>query len=345
MRSVCFLTFALFVAIAAYGQGNPYIAKSGDTAGQIARTHNISLSDFYLWNGLSPDNNTIYPGKPYIVEAPIETHESQEQEEPSIEGKAGEPIESPAPKPDPDPSQTGDTIPPGTGDDFNLGEENTSSSVSWFWLLLSVMVGAIFGIFLFYVLYVKKQIQEQEHKNSELSQKYHNLKREKSSDNSEMYGLRSKIQTLEREKQKLLNENINLGEEIDRLKAIQSNTNKNRTTDAHHVPASQVPNQPAEPPTTLYADAIIDDYFVKVRETPNEDSIFVLQLNGKNSADFDIYANAYSKVVANPSYLEGCEKQILYETKQIEVLSKGYTQQVDVDGKWKVIKKLNVIIK
>jgi len=227
----------------------------------------------------------------------------------------------------------------------NGGEDTETHTHSWVWLLVGLVGGSVFGILLYYRVYVKSIIEEQENKNAELSHKYHKLKREKSNDSTELSQLQNKIKTLEREKEKLLKENISLGEKIDSLKAIQSDTSKNRTTEARHVPESQVPNQPAEPPTTLYADAIIDDYFVKVRETSNEDSIFVLQLNGKNSADFDIYANAYSKVVANPSYLDGCEKQILCETKQIEVLSKGYTQQVDVDGKWKVIKKLNVIIK
>lgn len=237
-----------------------------------------------------------------------------------------------------------------TGSKDSKGNKGKKSSkdthfISWVWILLCVLFGAVLGIFLFNVLYVKKIIEEQERINNDLSRKNQILFREKTSDSTELSRLQTKIQTLEREKEKLLKENISLGEKIDRMKAAQSNTNRTRTAEARHVPESQVTSQPAEPPTALYADAIIDDFFVKVRETPNEDSIFVLQVNGKNSADFDIYANAYSKVVANPSYLDGCEKQILCETKQIEILSKGFAQQVDANGKWKVINKLNVIIR
>ena len=231
----------------------------------------------------------------------------------------------------------------------NKGKKSSKDThfISWVWLLLGVLFGAVLGVFLFNVLYVKKIIEEQERRNNELSRKNQTLYREKSSESSELSRLQLKIQGLEREKGKILNENIALGEEIDRLKVAQSNTNKTRITEAHPITTStsHVPNQPSEPSTVLYADAIIDDYFVKVRETPSEDSIFVLQLNGNNSAEFDIFKNAYSKVAANPSYLDGCEKQILYETKQIDIISKGSAQLMGLNGKWKVVKKLNVIIK
>ena len=226
-------------------------------------------------------------------------------------------------------------------------EGDDKGRYEWIWLLLGILFGAVLGVFLFNVLYVKKIIEEQERRNTELARKNQTLYREKTSESSELSQLRTKIRALERENQKILNENIALGEEIDRLKNAQSNTNKTRNSEAHSITTStsQVSNQPSEPSTVLYADAIIDDYFVKVRETPNEDSIFVLQLNGNNSAEFDIYKNAYSKVAANPSYLDGCEKQILFETKQIDIVSKGSAQLMGLNGKWKVVKKLNVIIK
>lgn len=348
-RNVCFLAFVFFLVFTGYGQRTLYTVKKGDTPKKIARDHNITVSDFYKWNGLSPDNYIII-GKEYIVEAPQiieESQDSQEQNEPFIEEKEGEMFDGLVPKQELESIQTSEPKPKGTGVNGNHEEEKLSSSFSWVWLLLGILFGAVLGVFLFNVLYVKKIIEEQERINTELSRRNQTLYREKSSESSELSRLRLKIQGLEREKEKILNENIALGEKIDRLKAAQSNTNKTRITESHPITTStsQVSNQQSEPSTVLYADAIIDDYFVKVRETPSEDSIFVLQLNGKNSADFEIYTNAYFKVVANPSYLDGCEKQILSETKQIEVLSKGYAQQVDANGKWKVINKLNVIIR
>lgn len=225
------------------------------------------------------------------------------------------------------------------------GNQNDSKHDLWVWMFIGLLAGIVVGIFLFYVLYVKKVVEEHEYRNAELSRKYHNLSGKKSSDNPELSRLRSKIQTLEREKQNLLNENISLGGEIDRLKAVTSQASENRPKEVSIVSSNQVSSHSPEQPTTLYADAIIDGFFVKVRETPSEDSIFVLHIDGKDSAVFDIYTNAYSKIVANPSYLEGCEKQILYDTRQIEIVSKGSAQQVGVNGKWKVLNKLNVIIK
>lgn len=315
---------------------------------------NQYIDSLTVWNDLTKVNGNpiitigqkLYLVNPIIYQKNHRDSHNQVEDNTTLEEVAGQNARTPENTlgtPKDEQSQTNQQTNPQNTDHYN--NDDKGGRYGWVWLLLGVLFGAVLGVFLFNVLYVKKQIEEQEYRNTELSRKYRNLNREKSNDNTELSRLRSKIQTLEREKQKLLNENINLGEEIDRLKATQSNTNKNRTTEDYQLQAYQVPNQSSEPLSLLYADAIIDDYFVKVRETPNEDSIFVLQLNGNNSAEFDIYKNAYSKVAANPSYLDGCEKQILYETKQIDIISKGSAQLMGLNGKWKVVKKLNVIIK
>ena len=178
----------------------------------------------------------------------------------------------------------------------------------------------------------------------ELGQVKFDLDSEKTSTGSELLRLRSKIQSLDREKQRLFEENVSLGEEIDRLKAAQSHENENRIEQTVSAFTDQTSIQTQSSQSALYADAIIDGYFVRISEVPNEDSVFVLHLNGENSANFGIYSPAHPRIIANPSFLEGCEKQILGNTMQLDVIE-GRAQRDASNGKWKVIEKLNVIIK
>ena len=94
----------------------------------------------------------------------------------------------------------------------------------------------------------------------------------------------------------------------------------------------------------LYADAIIDGFFNKTKETPNEDTIFELRLQNSLCATFTVYHSAKQRIISNPSFLEGCNKQVLNNTQNVKTESKGTAQRQAADGKWKIIKKLNVII-
>lgn len=232
-------------------------------------------------------------------------------------------------------------------------------SYSWVWYILVLLVGLALGAFLFYVLIVNKLEAKHKSNENELSQTNSFISKEKAKISKELSDLRSKMyilnkendslskenKRLEQENKRLFEENIALGEKIERLKGSQSRTNENKSSQTNDVSTSQVSSPAAGSTTTLYADAIIDDYFVKVRNVPNEDSLFVLHLNGENLADFVIYQPAYQRVVANPSFLTGCEKQILGDTMQLEILSEGKAQREVSTSKWKVVNKLNVLIK
>jgi hypothetical protein len=93
----------------------------------------------------------------------------------------------------------------------------------------------------------------------------------------------------------------------------------------------------------LYADAIIDGYFNKVRETPNEDTIFELHLRSESSSTFTVYRESYRRVVSCPDFLDGCEKQALLNGQTVKIESQG-TAQKQSDGRWKISKKAVVII-
>lgn len=93
----------------------------------------------------------------------------------------------------------------------------------------------------------------------------------------------------------------------------------------------------------LYADSIVNGKFNKVKETPGDDSIFELNLKGDSKANVTIYKQAYNKVLANPSYLEGCEKQMPGNTS-VHIDREG-TAEKDDNGKWKLVNPLKVVLK
>lgn len=237
------------------------------------------------------------------------------------------------------------------GDSDGTGHTSTHS-YSWVWFMLGLLVGLALGAVLLYVLFVKKLEAKHKSNENELSQTNSFISKEKAKVSKELSELRSKMsilskenERLSKENKRLFEENIALGEKMERLKGSQSRTYENKSSQTNDVFTSQVSSPTAGTSSTLYADAIIDDYFVKVRNVPNEDSLFVLHLNGENLADFVIYQPAYQRVIANPSFLTGCEKQILGDIMQLEILSEGKAQREVSTGKWKVVNKLNVIIK
>ena len=136
-----------------------------------------------------------------------------------------------------------------------------------------------------------------------------------------------KYKELEKVNKELLRENIELG--------IQIADYQSKTQTAIDKPLSFA--------TILYADAIVDGFFNRVKAAPNDDTVFELCLQNAQSATFTIYNDAYQRIIANPSFLEGCDKQVLNNAQKIEIESEG-TAVRQADGKWEILKKPVVII-
>ena len=219
------------------------------------------------------------------------------------------------------------------------------SSFSWFSLLIGLFLGASLGIAVYYFFVVRVMKLDNEQEKRDAIRKHAKLVEEKAEMSRENSRLKTSIQNLEKEKKRYFEENISLGEKIESLRAELRRERENATVAANVAQTSQTTSPQSPAPSFLYADAIIDDYFVKTKDSPCDDSIFVLRLEGEESAVFNIYKQAYQRVVANPSFLEGCEKQILGDSMQLEVISEGRAQREVSNGKWKVVSRLNVIIK
>jgi len=100
---------------------------------------------------------------------------------------------------------------------------------------------------------------------------------------------------------------------------------------------------PSKENEILYADFIDEDYFSKVKETPDDDTNFELHLNDKNTASFIVYRPAYPRIVRNPAaFLRGCDKQVLGSTS-LSIPAPGEATK-DADGRWRIKGKIKVRI-
>jgi len=90
----------------------------------------------------------------------------------------------------------------------------------------------------------------------------------------------------------------------------------------------------------LYANAIINDYFHTISDTPNEDTVYLIKLTNIDGrlGKFDIYQNSRPRVLKNPDFADGCEKQKLSLSPTTIQVEPGEAQKDDF-GKWRITKK------
>jgi len=136
--------------------------------------------------------------------------------------------------------------------------------------------------------------------------------------------------------------------EIARLKKqLKARTDKSQDIDIEIkkekiIKTSANIEKPQNSMTVLYGDFIVDGVINRVTSEPNEDTVFELHVVN-DSADILIYNGAKRRILANPAYLDGCEKQIVGDHDVI-VAEKGRAQ-LKMDGQWVIINVLKVIIK
>lgn len=103
--------------------------------------------------------------------------------------------------------------------------------------------------------------------------------------------------------------------------------------------------RPMNVPVSLYADSIVNGRFNKVRQQPDDDTIFELELKSGNDgrALVRIYEGAYRRILANPSFLDGCDRQMIGNSS-VEIQREGVAER-DENDKWIMSVKPSVIIK
>lgn len=141
----------------------------------------------------------------------------------------------------------------------------------------------------------------------------------------------------------LQNENRELKNRLAALEDMLKERNDSSDRERPMASEQQPSSGSVETQKLLYADSIIYGEFSHVKEQENDDTVFVLTLKSESAATVSIFRPAYSKVVANASYLEGCEKQIIGNSSVV-VVREGEAEK-GFNGKWKVISPLKVEIR
>lgn len=141
----------------------------------------------------------------------------------------------------------------------------------------------------------------------------------------------------------LQNENRDLRNRVVTLEDMLKERNTSSDMESPATFSQQSSSRLVETQKLLYADSIIDGVFSHVKEKENDDTVFVLRLKNETNASITLHKGAYNKVLANASYLEGCEKQII-GNNTIEIVREGEAEK-GFNGKWKVVSPLKVEIR
>jgi hypothetical protein len=91
----------------------------------------------------------------------------------------------------------------------------------------------------------------------------------------------------------------------------------------------------------LYANAIIDDVFFGVTDNPNIDTVYELFLENQHVAKFTIYKDSYSRVIACPDLLDGCNTKRMNNDPNSLKVEKGIAS-LQENGKWQIAQKAEV---
>lgn len=311
--------------------------------------YHITSDSIIKWNNLT--NDKIYTGDELNIKIPCKqeaqaqaTSASKQENEPAAHTDTSI-IEDKPQKPKVDNSS-----------------EKSKISLWWLWLLL----GGIAGV-LCWEKFIRERVPHLFKSNQS--------KKKPAAPTVSTSSLKKEIQRLQTENDSLTKENEELHKECEKFKVQlqkayqQRNQNQNPRTSSNQsssiraVPPLQpdvtpqtAPAQATEiktgdiptptsqtNPRTLYADSIVNGVFNRTKETADQDTVFILHLRTNNSAQFSIYPPAQPRILANPAFLEGCEKQVLTNATRVVITTEGEAIR-QADGKWQITKKLEAIL-
>lgn len=314
--------------------------------------YHINADSIAKWSGI-PDKNKVNVGQKLTIKIPCKqeaqaqvTNASKQKDKPNTTtGSTSQSDKSVVEKPKPKESP-----------------EKQRISLWWLWLLIGMMAG---------VFCWEKFIRERVPHLFKSNQN----KKKPATPTVSTSSLKKEIQRLQTENDSLTKENEELHKECEKFKLQlqkahqQLNQNQNPRTSSNQSSSIRAvpPLQPAitpetvdtqatniqtagsptptsqTNPRTLYADGIVNGVFNRTKETADQDTVFILHLRTNNSARFSIYPPAHPRILANPAFLEGCEKQVLTNATRVVITAEGEAIR-QADGKWQITKKLEVIL-
>ena len=224
-------------------------------------------------------------------------------------------------------------------DDMEKAKSGTySNTMLWVRILLFSLTFLLIISVVYFILYIRglqNELDEVVECNNGLNKRL--------SENATKYTSISSSKSYYEEVGKLQNENRNL---MNRMAALEDMLRERKIASEMELstPSNQQPtSRPVEAQKQLYADSIIDGVFSHVKEQENDDTVFVLKLKSETDASITLYRGAYNKVLANASYLEGCDKQLI-GNNSVEIIREGKAEK-GFNGKWKVLSPLKVEIR
>lgn len=235
-----------------------------------------------------------------------------------------------------------------SGEDKSSTAKN-DNSLWWLFLIIGVVAGAA-GVIGWRKLFVGSDPHHSSKSDKTFQQilkkDNHELQQKLEKYQDENRQLESKYRRMKQERDDYWRENIDLGEQIEDLKS--------KIVRRDVQPAEQEPEAERIPLTTpspafsdgsiLYANAIIDETLIGVSDTPGDDTCFQLNLTDASTATLTVHPAAAQRIIANPAFLEGCDKQVLANASTMKVEETGVAKKRSDNGKWEVVTKLKVVI-
>lgn len=344
-RKVLFLLLLCTFGVASAQDTTWYVVEGGDNPGKIARKNGITEEKL---RGLNPGKNLqgnnvkIYPGEKLVIDIKDGNKSTTPSNNESTKGKASEVTGS---------TMQANSLIKGKDGSQERGrksgartapsnEERGSSSGFLTWLLWIIIISAVgYGCY-----YWWPNLRDGLFKLRGRPSSFENEMREVSSGEvaalrkrvreleDEVQRLKSEKRQLDRERKELLEENIQLGEQVE----AKNDSQKEKVSQPKPVAEPQRANR------IKYAESIMGDTLILVSDIPSPDALFRLELEDGRTAKFELHEPAIRRVVSNPSFLEGCDKQVVGRSK-VTVVEPGEARK-DENGYWHVTKKLKVVI-
>ena len=347
----------ILCGVGGFAENNNYVMdslKTGERLSTFAIRHNVNVNTFLSLNNLT--DKKVQAGKLYKVKLKSETvnndkkeDETSKQEEEKSEKVGSSNSSGGSPKGYIGrgqnrnyPKENTETI----KDDSQKTKKNRKTSYWWlFWLLLGIGCGVFC-----WEKWLRKMIYPLSHKHEIKNEQLYIAELKK--DRQE---LKDKLKEFLEKNKNLLYENNEIRKECsDKQKQIEKVYQKLREN--QEIPRNvvndivqqtqvetwrTVSNTKTSNPSTFYADSIIEGVFNSIVEIPNEDTVFKIVKTSANKATFSIYPDAYKRIIKNPDFADGCDKQRINPMPKTLKIENGETSQ-DNFGKWQITKKAKI---
>lgn len=222
--------------------------------------------------------------------------------------------------------------------EFQLKVEKGDYCGTYLWVRISLIVLAVFLLLLIiYLIYRFGDLREEVIENVTSSNRVKELISKINGRND----FSSQVKSYNEDIQGMRSENRELKNKVAQLENALKSLETNRS---FVIEKPRENNQLKSQVQLMYADYIDENgVFSHVTEKPDDDTFFVLTMRGDDYASITLYQQAYGKIIANPAFLEGCEKQIIGSTTVI-VTDEGVAKR-EGNGKWRVTQKAIVEIR